>query len=148
VQSHFGIDAPSLGVRLQARPESAFLLRQRLSLWLDELGAGSDDVFAVSLAVTEAFANAVEHPHAPTRSVVEVDGSLVDHTVTVTVRDSGSWGAERKRVEGGHGLRLMRHFMDSVDIKTRSSGTSITLRRHLQDVAARAPRDGVSASRH
>jgi hypothetical protein len=43
---------------------------------------------------------------------------------------------------------LMRHFMDSVDIKTRSSGTSITLRRHLQDVAARAPRDGVSASRH
>jgi anti-sigma regulatory factor (Ser/Thr protein kinase) len=67
--------------------------------------------------------------------------------VTVTVRDSGSWETKRKRVEGGHGFRLMRHFMDSVDIKTGSSGTSITLRRQLHD-ADRAPRDGVSASRH
>jgi anti-sigma regulatory factor (Ser/Thr protein kinase) len=115
---------------------------------LDELGAQHEDVFAVSLAVTEAFANAVEHPHEPTRGLIEVDARLVDHTVTVNVRDSGSWRTKRRRLEGGHGLRLMRHFMDSVDIKTMSSGTSITLRRHLQDVGARAPRDGVSASRH
>jgi anti-sigma regulatory factor (Ser/Thr protein kinase) len=147
VQSHLGTAAPSLGVRLGAQPESAFLLRQRLSLWLDEIGAQTEEVFAVSLAVTEAFANAVEHPHAPTASVVEVDGSLVDHTITVTVRDSGSWRTKRRRLEGGYGFRLMRHLMDRVEIETGSTGTSITLQRHLNERAARAPRDGVSASR-
>ena len=132
--SQDGSPAPSFEVRLQAQPDSAFMLRQRLSFWLDEVGAQEDDVFALSVAVTEAFANAVEHPHEPKGSTIVVDGNLVDHTVTVTVRDSGSWRTKRKRREsGGYGLDLMRRLMDSMDIDTGSNGTSITLRRHLHD---------------
>jgi anti-sigma regulatory factor (Ser/Thr protein kinase) len=116
-------------LRLQARPESARLLRQRLALWLDEVGAQGEDVFAVTLAVTEAFANAVEHPHEPTGSTIEIGGSFDGGTITVTVRDLGSWSNERSRDEGGYGLVLMRHLMDTVDIRPGPEGTSITLQR-------------------
>src|SRR6476620_2916158 len=70
------VTAPSLQLRLHARPESAFLLRQRLCLWLYELGATDDEIFDVALASTEAFANAIEHPRQPCADAIEVDGSL------------------------------------------------------------------------
>jgi anti-sigma regulatory factor (Ser/Thr protein kinase) len=123
----------SLQLRLQARAASAFILRQRLCHWLDELGASSDEVFDLSLAATEAFANAVEHPHEPTSRAIEVEGLLSDATVTITLRDFGSWGDQRQREEGGYGFPMMRHLVDTVEVKTRSEGTSITLQRRMGD---------------
>src|SRR4051812_42982217 len=96
-------EASSLRLCLQGR-ESGVLLRERLCLWLEELGVAGEVVFDVSLAASEAFANAVEHPHAPAARPIEVDGDFRDSTVTVTVRDFGSWGASRQREEGGYGL--------------------------------------------
>ena len=98
--------APSLQLRLQARPESALLLRERLHLWLDELGAKDEEIFDLSLASTEAFANAIEHPRQPRADVIEVEGSLSGRTITVTVRDHGSWCEQRQRHEGGYGFSL------------------------------------------
>ena len=123
--------ASSLQLRLQARPESARLLRERLSLWLDELGAKEDEIFDVSLAVTEAFANALEHPREPTARLIEVQGSFADQTMTLTVRDFGSWGNPRQREEGGYGFPMMRQLVDTVGVDTASDGTSITLRRRI-----------------
>src|SRR5712691_11444441 len=91
--------AARLRLRLQARPESVPLLRERLCLWLDEVGANGEEVFDLSLAVTEAFANALEHPHEPTARMIEVEGRSADHTITLTVRDYGSWGDRRHREE-------------------------------------------------
>ncbi|TMC46898.1 MAG: ATP-binding protein [Chloroflexi bacterium] len=56
---------------MQARPRSARLLRERLFLWLDELGANDDEIFDLSLASTEAFTNAVEHPHEPSSRIID-----------------------------------------------------------------------------
>src|SRR5947208_2737649 len=104
VQTRLGTTpASSFQLRLKARPDSAFLLRARLSLWLGELGARRDEVFDVALAVSEAFANAVEHPHEPTARRIEVEGCFADGTITVTLRDFGTWGEERQREEGGYG---------------------------------------------
>src|SRR5207245_5987163 len=105
--------------------------RQRLCLWLDELGAEGGEVFDVSLAVTEAFANAVEHPHEPTARLIEVQGRFSDSTITVIIRDSGSWGDRRQRDEGGYGFPLMRQLVDTVEVDTASEGTSITLHRRI-----------------
>jgi serine/threonine-protein kinase RsbW len=121
----------ALQLRLSATPESASVLRRRLSLWLDGLGALADEIFDVSLAVTEAFSNAIEHPREPAAGFVEVDGDFNARTVTVTVRDSGSWGARRRRAAGGYGFPLMRHLMDAVEVESGPAGTSITLQRHL-----------------
>lgn len=124
--------APSLRLRFPARPESVFYLRRRLALWLDEVDARSDDVFALSLAASEAFSNAVEHPHRPTRGFIDINVSFVDRVVTVTVLDSGSWGGKRLREDGGYGFQLMRDLMDEVEVTVRTEGTSIMLRRHLR----------------
>src|SRR5581483_3630891 len=70
--------APSLKLRLQARPESALLLRQRLYLWLDALGASDGESFGIAPASTEAFAHAGEHPNQPTTAMIHIDGSISD----------------------------------------------------------------------
>jgi anti-anti-sigma factor len=123
--------APSLQLRLPAQPESASLLRERIALWLDELGAKNEEIFDVSLASTEAFANALEHPDQPTADVIDVDGSLSGRTITLTVRDHGSWHRPRRREEGGYGFPLMRRLMRSVEIDPQPQGTVITMERQL-----------------
>ena len=123
--------ASSLQLRLQARPESAWLLRQRLYLWLDELGAKREEIFDISLASTEAFANALEHPQEPTARVIDIDGSLRGRTITVTVRDYGSWRHLRQREEGGYGFSLIRRLMTRVDVHTQPDGTAIRMQRQL-----------------
>jgi anti-sigma regulatory factor (Ser/Thr protein kinase) len=120
-----------LRLRLQVRAESARLLRRRISLWLDELGASSDDVFDVSLAASEAFENAVEHPHAPTARVIDVDGTVTGRMVTLTIRDHGTWRDERRREEGGYGFPLMRRLVETIEVDRDAEGTAITLRRRL-----------------
>jgi len=122
---------PLLQLRLQARPESALLLRQRLYLWLDELGANDEEIFDVSLASTEAFANAVEHPDQPTTDLVHINGSISDGMVAVTICDSGSWREHREREQGGYGFPLMRHHMDTVEVHSEPEGTTITMQRQL-----------------
>jgi anti-sigma regulatory factor (Ser/Thr protein kinase) len=121
----------SLQLRLQAGPDSAHVLRRRLYLWLDELGAGSEEIFDVSLACTEAFANAVEHPNEPTTDAIDIEGSLSDSTITITVHDHGSWRQHRERAQGGLGLPLMRRLMDTVDVHAQPEGTAITMQRQL-----------------
>jgi len=127
------VTAPSLQLRLHARPESAFLLRQRLCLWLYELGATDDEIFDVALASTEAFANAIEHPRQPCADAIEVDGSLSGRTVTVTVRDYGSWGEQRRREEGGYGFPLMRQLMGRVEVDAQPDGTATRMQRQLTE---------------
>jgi anti-sigma regulatory factor (Ser/Thr protein kinase) len=123
--------APSLHLRLQAKPESALVLRQRLGLWLEELGANGGEVYDLSLATSEAFINAVEHPHEPIADMIDLEGSISDHSVSITIHDSGSWREEPQREEGGYGFPLMRKLMDAVDVETGSEGTSIALRRRI-----------------
>jgi anti-sigma regulatory factor (Ser/Thr protein kinase) len=123
--------APSLQLRLQSQPESALLLRQRLYLWLDELGAKDEEIFDISLASMEAFANAIEHPDQPTTDLIEIDGSIDDGMVAITVRDSGSWRQQRERAEGGYGFPLMRELMGRVEVDSQPSGTVIRMQRQL-----------------
>jgi anti-sigma regulatory factor (Ser/Thr protein kinase) len=137
VRTGFGVhEASSLRLCLHGR-ESGALLRERLCLWLEELGVAGDVVFDLSLAASEAFANAVEHPHEPAARPIEVDGDFSDSTVTITVRDFGSWGAPRQREEGGYGFRMMRRLVDSVEIERGAAGTSVTLLRRVAELRGR-----------
>ena len=73
------------------------------TLPLEELGATGGEVFGVSLAATEAFGNAVEHPHEPTARLIEIDGLSSDNTVSITIHDFGHGGMN---VDGKRRLRL------------------------------------------
>src|SRR5436190_20854629 len=87
----------ALQLRLQATPETAQLLRERLGLWLDEIGAGSEEMFDVALASTEAFANAVEHPYRPSDRTIELQATALQGDITITIQDHGSWRTGRRR---------------------------------------------------
>jgi anti-sigma regulatory factor (Ser/Thr protein kinase) len=101
-------------------------------MWLEDAGANNREVFEVLLATTEAFANAVEHPHEPRTHVVDVEGMITDDAVTISIRDHGSWGSEQARKdEGGLGLVLMGELMDGVQVDPFEDGTTVTMQRRL-----------------
>jgi anti-sigma regulatory factor (Ser/Thr protein kinase) len=123
----------SLELRLQARAEFVPVLRGQVRAWLDNAGASETDTFEVLLATTEAFTNAVQHPHEPTSHLVDIAGSITDHSITVSIRDYGTWQGERTRKQqGGFGLVLMEALMDTVQVESLLDGTTVTMRRRLQ----------------
>jgi len=108
------------------------LLRRQLYEWLREAGATGRDLFEIQLAVTEAFANAVEHPEEPTSHQVDVAGTLTESCLTISVRDYGTWQSEEPRKEqGGLGLVLIDALMDTVKVERVADGTTVTMQRRL-----------------
>jgi anti-sigma regulatory factor (Ser/Thr protein kinase) len=132
------LEPASLDLRLKARPELAAGLRRSLRSWLGEHGATTDEVFAVVMATSEAFVNAVEHPQDPTVDLIDIGGMVVDGVLTLTVRDYGSW-QQRRRRPGGNGFLLMRELMDAVEVDHRLDGTEVTLRRRLTRISGVRP---------
>jgi anti-sigma regulatory factor (Ser/Thr protein kinase) len=82
--------------------------------------------------VTEAFTNAVKHPEEPTSHLVELEGTVTNGTVAVSIRDYGRWQDESSaREEGGLGLAIMDELMDSVVVEPFADGTTVTMQRGL-----------------
>ena len=102
---------------------------------LSELKAnsfGEEDIFAVHLALEEAFINAVRHGHKmdPVKGV-KIDYSVALDKVEVTVTDEGEgfdpeavpdprYGDNLYKPEG-RGLFLMRSYMDAVEFNERGN---------------------------
>ena len=123
---------PSLQLRLEALPESMAVLRRHLRRWLNEAGATSRELFEIQLAVTEAFANALEHPEEPTSHLVEIEGTVTNRTVVLSVRDYGRWQDESSAKDGGGlGLTIMETLMDSVVVEPFEDGTTVRMHRRL-----------------
>lgn len=131
-----GRASASLGLRLQGRVEIAPLLRERLRIWLEHAGATETETFETVLAAAEAFANAVEHPHEPTSHLVDVGGAITDHTVTISIRDYGTWNSNQPRKQdSGLGLVIMEELMDVIYVERLPEGTTVTMRRRLPMLA-------------
>jgi GAF domain-containing protein/anti-sigma regulatory factor (Ser/Thr protein kinase) len=127
---------PGFQASLDRRPESAGELRNRLQAWLVDVGATPDEIFDVSLACSEAFANAIEHPMNAADRSIDVEAFVSNGELTLVVRDYGGWREHRSREEGGLGLPLMRSLMTSVEVRRRPEGTTVVLRRRLQAAIA------------
>jgi len=122
----------SLQLRLEALPESMAVLRQQLRGWLQDAGAAPHELFEIQLAVTEAFANAVEHPEEPTSHLVEIKGKVTNRRVALSIRDYGRWQDESSAKEnGGLGLAIMDTLMDSIVVEPFEEGTIVTMQRQL-----------------
>ena len=122
--------AREFAVRLPAEPTRLSLLRRRLEDFLTGHGVAEADVFDVTVAVSEAAANAIEHPVEPAEPVITVEASIEDDAVLVTVRDTGSW---RPAAEGGYrgrGLALIGALTE-LSVARGPGGTAVTLRRPI-----------------
>ena len=130
----FGENGGGFFLRLPRLPIVVGLLRQELEAWLKRRGLAAADVMEITLACSEACANAIEHPHSVARQAVEVQGVVRANEVEVVIRDFGSWSAETATHTGtrGRGLDMIRKLMDEVAVNALEGGTQLTLRRRLK----------------
>ena len=126
----------ALTARLPADVESIPLMRRMLGRWLNEAGATPAEAEDLSLAASEACANAIEHAYGPGPGILEVSASTSpDGEAVVAIRDFGSWRAPRGQ-NRGRGLMLMRGLTDSVEVIQRDEGTTVQFTRRLGAKAA------------
>ena len=118
-------------LRLPADPTRLSVLRKRLEDFLVAHEVGETDVFDLTVAISEAAANAIEHPVNPAEAVISVEVTIDDRTVTATVRDSGQWRESTGSGFRGRGLALIK-ALGELSVRRTDEGTEVTLRRQLQ----------------
>lgn len=117
-------------LRLPADPTRLSVLRRRLEDFLTANDVPDNDIFDVTVAVSEAAANAIEHPIDPAEPVITVEVSLVDDAVTATVHDTGRWRPATGPGFRGRGLALIG-ALSELSVARSEAGTSVTLRRPI-----------------
>ena len=122
----------SLELRLPAEVDTIPPLRRVLGRWLREAKATDREIAEITLACSEACANAIEHAYPPGPAALEVSASVSDQSeIVIRVRDFGSWRPPRGS-HRGRGMVLMRGLMHSVDVDSGAAGTVVCLARHLE----------------
>jgi anti-sigma regulatory factor (Ser/Thr protein kinase) len=117
---------------LAAETRSLATLRRVLGRWLKRLGAGETETYETLVAVGEACANAIAHAYPAGEASFEVEAGCDGQMLEITVRDHGRWRAARGE-ERRRGLTLMEQLMERVEIERGDSGTTVVLRRSLQN---------------
>lgn len=108
-------------------------LRDELDQWARNAGLADSLAGALALATYEAMANAVEHAYGGMPGPFDVEASLLDRGVEVTVTDHGSWRSpqdgdqDRKR-----GLPLIHRLADEAVVSAGQNGTRVRMRWELR----------------
>jgi anti-sigma regulatory factor (Ser/Thr protein kinase)/putative methionine-R-sulfoxide reductase with GAF domain len=123
--------ARDLCLRLPARPDVLAGVRRVIRRWLRDLGAGAEDISEITLAVSEACANAIEHAYSPAPAHFDVEATCEEGTATITIHDRGRWRQSRG-MNRGRGLSIIETVMDDVAIESTADGTSIVMTRRLR----------------
>jgi serine phosphatase RsbU (regulator of sigma subunit)/anti-sigma regulatory factor (Ser/Thr protein kinase) len=119
--------------RMPARPQSLPRIRHLLSVWLDEKGVTAEERADILLATGEAVANAIEHAYSVTESDLTISARREGDRIEAIIADNGHWRPARGDDRRGRGLPLMQGLMDEVKIQPNGHGTSIVLRKELDD---------------
>ena len=111
------------------------LMRRRLRRWLEGNGVSPQDAADITLACSEACANAIEHAVEPKRHAFEVEGRSTPDGIELRVRDFGGWRPPESERNGGRGLGMIRRLMDTTEIESGDHGTTIVMRRARRPAA-------------
>ncbi|AEV88106.1 multi-sensor signal transduction histidine kinase [Actinoplanes sp. SE50] len=117
-------------MRLPADPTRLSVLRQRLEDFLTAHAVPDADQFDLTVAVSEAAANAIEHPVEPAEPVITVEASMQPDAIVVIVRDTGQWRPATDAGFRGRGLALIGALTE-LSVHRSPAGTAVTLRRPL-----------------
>jgi PAS domain S-box-containing protein len=124
-----------LELTLAAEPDSLVGLRRRLGRFLHAVGATQEEAFEITLTISEAAGNAIEHAYGPGDAVFYVEASVDGDEVVASVRDTGSWRDQRDQ-QRGRGLTIIEGLMDDVEVMRAAGGTIVRMRRRLGQKAA------------
>ncbi len=119
-----------LRLRLPADANVLSRMRRDLRRWLRKQGAGDTEVAEITIAVSEACANAIEHAYSPSPARFTLEASMADSVVTIAVIDHGHWRAPRGESRG-RGLTIVDAAMDDIEIITDERGTVVWMSRRL-----------------
>jgi serine phosphatase RsbU (regulator of sigma subunit)/anti-sigma regulatory factor (Ser/Thr protein kinase) len=124
------IESLPLGSRIEmaldAHPGVLAGLRRTLARWLAREGMGENELFDLSLAASEAAANAIEHPYGARDAKFTVTCERDGPDVRITVEDHGRW-RDARPCGRGRGLAIMRALVSSTTVERRDDGTTVTL---------------------
>ena len=119
-----------LHLTLPAEPRTLAVVRHSLRRWLNDRGADDGTVTEMTIAVSEACANAIEHAYPPSPATFELHGWVRDGVITLTIRDGGHWRAPRGE-NRGRGLSIIVAAVDDVQIDRTAEGTEVVMRRRI-----------------
>jgi anti-sigma regulatory factor (Ser/Thr protein kinase) len=122
--------ADRLWLRLRASLTAPAQARMRLRPFLAGIDMGEQEASDITMAVSEAVANAVEHPVDRRDDIITVEVRTDPTVVEARVHDTGHWRAPRYRdaaADRGRGLMLIR-AVTSMDLTEESDGTLLTMR--------------------
>jgi anti-sigma regulatory factor (Ser/Thr protein kinase) len=119
-----------LELRLPAEPSVLSDARRSMRRWLRRTGADEQSVADMTLAISEACANAIEHAYSPARAEFDLRVSRDNGTITASVRDVGRWRSPRGE-NRGRGLAIIGTVMDEVEVESSDEGTEIVMRRRI-----------------
>ena len=123
----------SLSLSVPPQIDSLPMVRRVLRRWLVEQGASDREVEEMTLACSEACANAIEHAYSPPAGSVKLKGEVLgDRTLVLEIRDYGRWRPPRG-AHRGRGMQLMRGLADAVEVMPHEDGSSVQLLRKLGD---------------
>ena len=117
---------------LHAHPNRLAELRRRLTAWLAAHGATPAEANDIVLAAHEAAMNAIEHAYGPGDAEITVSAAVRDDGIEIAVHDSGRWRDARSE-HRGRGRSIMSALMDDVSVDTGPTGSTVRLRRRLED---------------
>ncbi len=123
-----GVRRDPIRLRRPARASELGSMRRLLVDWLLASGVASDESALVAVAVSEAATNAIEHAYGAEDGWFELDAELEAGTLTVVVRDNGTW-RPKARGGGGRGLGLIDRLMDETQVRRDDRGTEVWMRR-------------------
>jgi serine phosphatase RsbU (regulator of sigma subunit)/anti-sigma regulatory factor (Ser/Thr protein kinase) len=119
-----------LRLTLPAEPYVLARVRRLMRRWMVARGVDQVALDEITIAVSDACANAIEHAYGPGRGSFELSALWDGDVVVLIVRDFGTWRAPRGD-HRGRGLDVIRAAMDEVEVRTESSGTEVVMRRQI-----------------
>ena len=122
-----GVRIDRLDLTVPADPRVLRPIRQSLRRLASDLGLDRERSDALVVAAGEAVSNAIEHAYPEARGPIHLRARRDGGILVVEVRDHGQWRRATTGEHRGHGLQLMRAFMDGVDIETTAVGTTVRL---------------------
>jgi anti-sigma regulatory factor (Ser/Thr protein kinase)/putative methionine-R-sulfoxide reductase with GAF domain len=123
--------ADALRLQLRADPKVLAEIRHLLRRWLRHHGADDSQTLEITLAVSEACTNAIEHAYSPAPAEFSLTATAQDGVLSFVVTDAGRWRAPRGQ-DRGRGLRIIRAAMDDVEVNSSEGGTQIVMRRRIK----------------
>jgi anti-sigma regulatory factor (Ser/Thr protein kinase) len=113
--------------RWPSTPNSVRSMRLELRPLLDITGLAADDLDDLTLAASEAAANAVDHAGFSDRRYFDVLSEVGEGWVGILIQDHGRWRLSSGGGDRGHGLYLMSALADTT-ITAGARGTTVLLR--------------------